>query len=193
MVARAETGREFIDDVYGTDARQEFGPGGVFRGFRVRLDKAAAGHLAALLSEADSTVPPRRYGLAATRENFRRLRVVRGGLPKYEQSAAREYVRGDVLHVTGSEKSCNIAISAIGAAMIAEKLRAATARAQEWIELRVRVVHRRREGHRSLMEFVPDVELVARAEDRGFGELGAALTGESWPADDFSDWERQGA
>lgn len=172
---------------FGADAKAE--SSGELRSFRIRLERTAAGELVRLLATPDTSLRRPGYILVVTSDNMNRLRVVRDRLPAYESRAAACYVRGDLARVTGTARSCNIFVSALGAELIAKELSDAAARAREWVEFRARIVQRRRSGTRSMLEFVPDIEVAARDFERRLGAAGESLAAESWPAGDFADWE----
>lgn len=189
---KTSTGRRGLGDILGADGRVRTRPDGRLQQFSVVLTCEQVGRLASLLDDRPQT-PPGRI-LVATAPKLSRIRVVADPLPAYERSAGSEYVRGDVLRVTGSDRSCNVFASRLGAELLAARIRAAIGRASEWVELRARVVRfQPDEGPRSLVEIVPDVELKAERDDERIGATGAALAEQVWPSDDFADWERADA
>lgn len=159
------------------------------RAFSVRLSRASAEQLDSLLGVACSEPYPCGAIVIITSGQVDRLRLLTDPAPEYERAAAREYLRGDVVRVTGASRSCNIYISSLGVHLFRERLAEAARRCTTWLELRARVVHRRSDTQRSLIEFIPDVDRVGAADDVRFGEAGAGLAAEAWPAEDFSDWE----
>lgn len=187
--AAEPAGRHSSGELSGLGGRLTTDAAGHLKAYELDLDRPAIEALRRLLAGVQNQARPCGYVLAATGDNLSRVRVLRDPPPQYELRAAREYVRGDVVRVTGSAKSCNIYITAVGAAMLSDRLAKAAARMQATVRVRARVVHRRAESHRSLVEFLPDTDLISSAEDRRLGQAGALLAAEVWPAEDFSDWE----
>ncbi|MEW6252345.1 MAG: hypothetical protein AB1716_17030 [Planctomycetota bacterium] len=164
-------------------------PTGQIRSFSLRLPRASAEKLAELLAQVRSGRGPCGAILTATSEKLDRMRLLTDPAPSYERAAAPEHLRGDLLRVAGGPRSCNVYISSLGVDLFRDRLLQATQRSAAWLEFRARIVHRRTESQRSLVEFVPDVDLRGGAEDHALGEAGALLASEVWPAEDFSDWE----
>jgi len=180
-----------MGEVQGFGAKLEVRSDGRLKEYRIRLAKEQCEGLGAMLKDRAGE-PPARI-LAATVEKPERLRVLSVPAPDYELAAARHYVRGDVVRVTGKARSCNASLSRIGAEQVRIELSAALARAREWVEFRARIARfRPNEGPRSLIELVPDVDIYAEEEDRRMGETGVALAGSVWTAAEFEDWEREG-
>ena len=187
-----KTGRRGMGEVQGSDAKLVDRPDGHLKLYRIRLAKEQCVGLAAMLEDRAGE-PPGRI-LAATGEKPERLRVLSVPVPDYELAAAENYVRGDVVRVTGTARSCNASLSRIGADLVRNRLSAALKRAHEWVEFRARVVRfRAEEGPRCLIELVPDVDVQGAEEDRRLGEAGVALAGSVWTAAEFEDWESSGA
>ncbi len=185
-----KTGRRSLGEVIGRDARIAVDRDEQIRIYALRIGRAEAEELLRLLDAADGAAGrPNGVILAATCENWSRLRALLDPAPRYEIVAAQDYLRGDVVRVTGSKRSCNIFLSGIGAAMLQERLRAAANRMTDWVEMRARVVHRRAASQRSLVEFVPDADLRRELEATRLGRTGEALAGDVWTAEDFKDWE----
>jgi hypothetical protein len=182
-----KTGRVLVGEVVGKDAQLVSDKSG-FRKFAVRLPVDAAARLLALLSQPEDGASRHGFIYTATQEKLNRLRLLRDPPPLYELRAARHYLRSDVVRVSGTQRSCNIYVAPQGVAAVSALLGAAIADAQEWLEMRVRVVHRRG-GQRCVLEFVPDTEIKARLEERRLGEAGAALAAEVWTEESFRDWE----
>ena len=181
-----------LGDVVGDDGRILLRKDGGLKDFCLRLPKPQAERLAAMLDDAAGTPPGRT--LTATEENLNRLRVVADPLPEYERRAGPEYVRGDVLRVTGSQKSCNISATRHGADLISARIRAVVGRAREWIEFRAKVVrYSPEEGPRSFVEVSEDVQVVAERDADALGRSGTALAGSVWTHEEFRDWEDAGA
>jgi hypothetical protein len=153
------------------------------------MDQSTSEKLTHLLAPRSPGQPAPGFILAVTAENLDRIRVLADPAPKYELRAAREYLRGDIARVTGSARSCNISLSSLGAALARDHLAAAAQRMSAWLEMRARVVHRRGEAQRTLIEFIPDVDLGADVDVSRLGAAGEALAAQVWPVEDFSDWE----
>lgn len=188
-MSRARTGRRGLGSVTGSFGRIRVRPDGRIKDYRLRLPVDQVETLASLMPMLDDHAAGR--VLTATHDNLARLRVVADPLPGYERRAAGQYVRGDAVRVTGSARSCNIACSHVGAELIGARLRLARQEADQWVEFRARVVrHTEDEGPRSLIEIVPDRQLLAIRSDRELGETGNKLAGEVWTHEQFRDWEQ---
>lgn len=164
------------------------GPGG--RPFyQVRIRSAQVAELLKHLDNCAACADRSWFNLCATYDEPDRLRLTRDlETPAYEGQAAPIYLRGDVFRISGQEKSCNIDFSGpIGAALLAERLRAAQALMRDFME--IRVPNRKRQ----LVEFVPDVDLEAAQtpEHKKLALTGEALAGDLLAGDEFADWGSQ--
>ncbi|MCA9242960.1 MAG: hypothetical protein KDA32_03310 [Phycisphaerales bacterium] len=186
------SGKAGIGAVAGQGARFEVDANGRLRSYLVRLSTADALGLVGMLTERSGVASGRI--LTATRENPGRLRVLAEPPPGYELSAEPDYLRGDICRITGSARSCNVSITRIGADLLALRIQSCLGAADEWIELRARVIrYAEKEGPRCLLEVVPDRRVVAAADDEALGAAGATLAGATWVSEQFADWEESGA
>ena len=125
--------------------------------------------------------------LSITHDNLTRLKVLRGVTPDFEAEAAANYLRGDVLRVNCTQRSCNITFaSRVGCTWLLEELRSACARMRRFLE----IVVPNRWNKKDLIEFIPDTEseMVDLEEHQRLAEAGAVLAGTVLPEEDFSDW-----
>jgi hypothetical protein len=157
--------------------------------FSAKLSKAEGSNLLHLLDELGQHEGPGWYLLAASSPDPKRLRLVDfDRTPAYELDAEGEYLRGELFRVTGKEDSCNINFSGpVGARLIAERLRAALARADSFID----IVVPNRHGKKDLIEFIPDTDRESEPgqEHERLALAGDALAADLLVDDDFSDWE----
>jgi hypothetical protein len=112
-----------------------------------------------------------------------RLRITMVNAPDYEQRAAAQYVRGDVIRIQGRVGvSCGMDVSGqFGVPLLREKLGDAVRRAKEFVELRV--PNRKHD----VVEFWPDVDLLPNDD---IVSASVAAAGAVLPKEDFSDWEK---
>lgn len=153
--------------------------------FRIQIPRASAKLLVASLKKI-ATQENHRFTLASIMPQLNRMTLTRPNMPNYERWAARNYVRGDTLVISGGRQSCNITFTGgVGARSLAEQISAALSRCKSFLELRI--PYRRR----NLVEFIPDGELSAAGEksDIAFGLAGESLGAMTLEAEDFSDWE----
>ncbi len=183
--------RRKVGEALGFEPQIRTDADGRLRWFSLRLRLDQVRHLIGLLEgEPDSTGG---LILTTTHDKFERLRVLSDPPPRYILTASRHHLVGDDIRLTGTGKSCNIFLTRDGAVKTCKQLLSSMERAQDWVEIRARVVHRGGRNDRSLFEFVPDTEFKTREEERRLGETGVQLAGEVWTAEDFQDWEQPNA
>jgi hypothetical protein len=180
------TGRRSVGEISGSGGQLRTDSAGALKSFTLRLSKLSVARLCDLVQ---AHAPPTGYILTVTGEDMNRLRIISDPLPGYEQAAAAEYLRGDVARVTGSGRSCNIYLAAQGVPSFRQAMLASVGRCAEWVELRARVVHRREKGARSLLEFLPDVDVLGEQESRRLAETEARLAADILTDESFADWE----
>ena len=154
--------------------------------FRVRLDVSQTRVLLKYLDRCAASRNREWFTLTSTHDKPERLKLTRKRPPDYEVRAAPLYVRGDPIHISGNEGSCNIAFSGeFGGKMLADRLRTAQERMRRFVDM---VVPNRK---RQLIVFLPDVDLEAGISDehQRLGQAGAALSATIWSSEDFADWE----
>lgn len=156
--------------------------------FRAILDLVEGRSLHSLIDHLAHQPGRRWYYIVSSNPDPKRLRVVDlNRTPAYEQSAAPNYLLGQVFRVSGKGKGFNINFSGpVGAGLLADRLQVAISQAKNEIEL---VIPNRRE--RDLIEFVADTqrEFTPSTEHQRLTDAGAAMAASAWPAEDFSDWE----
>ena len=160
--------------------------------FRAKLDRQQSQELITRLEQCANADGRRWFLLLVTYDDTTRLLLMQQSPPAYEANAAPDYLRGDVLKVTGKKDSCNIEFSGrVGAPLLVERLQDVSRRMRRFLEIRVP----NRWNKRNLIEFIPDTDLEAAQtpEHRKLALAGEALTGQAWTEDDFSDWEPQDA
>lgn len=148
--------------------------------YQVKIPLTVLPQLTQILSSASAG----RGGLSITTDYHdpNRLRITRVAPPGYEAAAANRYVRGNLSISGRAGASCNIDLSVkSGAKDLISELQSAGAVAASYVLVRVP------SRGRHLVEVIPDLELVAAADD--FAQAGAALAGHVLPAEDFAEWE----
>jgi hypothetical protein len=151
--------------------------------YSVRLARAQCKELDELLAKAGAE-QRRTTTLTASFHQPDRLRLTEIDPPAYEVRATSYYVRGDVVRVQGKEGvSCGLDLSArFGVPLVRQQLAQATAKARQYVELRVP------SRKRDVIEFIPDVDLKPSEEDTLVAGSVAAATA-ALSIEDFSDWE----
>lgn len=158
--------------------------------FRVRLDRQRVGDLIKHLKVHTKERGRGWFIITVTYNDMTRLKLVKGVTPGYESSAADVYLRGEILRVSCTDRSCNITFSQQdGIRSLVTRLQAVQERMRRFLE--IRIPNRRRE--KDLIEFIPDIDLEAMesAEHEKLSQVGGALAAEVWADDDFRDWESQ--
>ena len=176
--------RTNIGAVYGMQG--EFGATADQPFYLVQLDLRTLPELRALLEKASDQHGRRWVTITASYHDSTRLRVTQTPPPAYEQRAVEDYLRGDVLRVTGVEgNSINLDLSSrFGVGTFLKLLDSASQRAKEFVAIRVP------SRKHDLIELLPDVELfqAETAEQVGLGIAGAAMASAVLPVEDFADW-----
>jgi len=113
--------------------------------------------------------------------------------PAYERQAGADYLVNQIFRVTGRESSCNVNFSGpVGGPLLASRIRRASARAQEWLEIRVDVISRKRCTY--LIRFVADLDAKSITDEHDrLAQTAEVIAAQVWGEDDFSDWERADA
>jgi len=159
--------------------------------FRARLRRAGAERLVHQLHRCADDAERDWYLLSWKTPDLRRLSLVRlDRTPRFEQDAHADYLRNELYRVTGRESSCNIDFSAsVSAPLLAARLRAASERCDEFIEIIVSILSRKAKSY--LLEFVADTDLrlTASAEHTRLARAGESLAAQALASEDFSDWE----
>ena len=156
--------------------------------FRVRLDAQESGELAKYLENCEGEQGRNWYAITATYDEPTKLKLIKGMTPAYEANAIPDYLRGEVLRVSGKNRSCNIEFSGqVGAPLLLERLQTVRKRMRRFLEIRVP----NRSNKRNLIEFISDTDLEAieTLEHQRLVQAGGVLASEIFPEDDFSDWE----
>ena len=155
--------------------------------FKIRLEKGQAEHLLQHLEKCSECDNRQWFTLTATHDKPTRLRLTKElRVPDYETAAASIYLRGEIARISGDNGSCNITFSgAVGGLLLAQRLRSAWQRMRTFLDIRIT------SRKRNLLEMIPDTELEAAesTEHQRLAEMGASVAAETWPNEDFSDWE----
>jgi len=152
-----------------------------------RLNRDQVEALIKLIEDAVESNGRNWFILSITHDNLTRLKVMRGVTPDFEARAAENYLRGDVLRVNCTQRSCNITFAGrLGSTWLIEELQAACARMRSFIQ----IVVPNRWNKKDLIEFIPDTESKTADPDEHLrlAEASAILAGEILPDEDFSDW-----
>ncbi len=158
--------------------------------FRVKVDAQGVGSMIKLLQEHRREQGRGWVIITVTDNDMTRLRLLEGKTPGFETNASDVYLRGEILRVNPTDRSCNIRFSQQdGIRSFVSRLQTAQGRMRRFLE--IRIPNRRLE--KDLIEFIPDADLEALAsvEHEKLSQAAGALAAEVWEDEDFSDWESQ--